>query len=245
MNWLLIKFLLIAAISIIPLDANALNENHDLIPINSEKEQVVGYLPEANITLYATQEGGNLIKFRLESNGNVLNFPDWKNVSNPAYNPKIYFNDINYDGSKELIIVLTNDYGTGVLEQNVHVLHKNKTNTGDTYKEILVDNPIAIIQKNVETTLNESEATITIGNEKTVIKIDKMGISPKQLFSEIFIGNLIEYNVLDDELTAIIGAQIAPVGGDIGSFFITYTFKDNMYQLKEMKFIPENNKKAP
>lgn len=238
MNWLLIKFVLIAAISVIPLDANALNENQDLIPINSEEEQVVGNLPEAKITLYAIQKGGNLTKFRLESNGNVWNFPNWRNVSNPAYNPKMYYKDINSDGSKEIIIVLTTDYGTGILEQNVHVFHNNKTNTGEAFKEVLADNPIAIIQKNVETTLNESEATITIGNEKNVIKIGKTGINPKQLFSEIFIGNLIEYKVLDDELTAIIGAQIAPVGGDIGSFFITYTFKDNMYQLKKIKFIP-------
>ena len=58
MDWLLIKFVLIAAISVIPLDANALNENQDLIPINSEKEQVVGNFPEAKITLYAIQKEG-------------------------------------------------------------------------------------------------------------------------------------------------------------------------------------------
>ena len=59
----------------------------------------------------------------------------------------MYYKDINSDGSKEIIIVLTTDYGTGILEQNVHVFHNNKTNTGEAFKEVLADNPITIIQK--------------------------------------------------------------------------------------------------
>lgn len=249
MNWLLIKFALIAAILMNPLNSNYLIECNESIPIQSEPELVVGNLSEDNITLYAIQKDGELKNFKLESNGTIQYFPTWFNVSNEAYYPKIFYKDINSDGNKELIIVLTTGYGTGNVEQNVHVFNKHKINIGEDYKEVfkevLVDNPLAIILKNVKTTLTKSEANITIGDEETVIKIDKMGIPSNHLFQDVDTGNIIKFDVINNELTAIIGAQIAPAGGLIGNFYITYSLKDKMYQLKKIKFISNNNEKAP
>jgi hypothetical protein len=131
--------------------------------------------------------------------------------------------------------------GTGLIEHNVHVFQKTKTNIGEVYREIIVDNPMAILLKNIKTKLTKTEAIINIGNEKTVIKIDKLGIDPKNLFPEMGIGNLVRFDVLDNELTAIMGAQISPAGGYIGDFHITYEFKDDMYPVKRIKFISLEN----
>lgn len=239
MNWLVINIVLSAAISLIPLEAIAIDvESLKAISIHNEtKEQVVGNLPEANATLYAVHRDGYLENFRLEANGGIQYFPDWRNTSDRAYGPKLFFNDIDSNGHKELIIVLTTGHGTGVLEQNVHVLHKSKTNIGEVYREVLVDNPMAIFLKNVKTKLTKSEAIIDIGNAKTVIKLDRLGILPNQLFSDIAIGNIITFDVLNNELIADLGAQVSPAGGYIGSFRITYILKDKMYQMKKIEFI--------
>ncbi|MBO0601854.1 hypothetical protein I2483_09290 [Sporosarcina sp. E16_3] len=205
---------------------------------NETKEKVVGNLLEANVTLYAIEREGYLEKFRLEANGGIQYFPYWINVSNEAYWPQLFYKDIIQDGKKELIIVLTRGYGTGVIEQFVHVLHNTETNFGEVYGEILVDNPMAILLKNVKTKLTKSEAIINIGNERTVIQLDKLGIDPKRLFSDVVTGSLVRFDVLDNELTAIMGAQTSPLGGYIGEFHITYEFKDQMYQVKRIKFIP-------
>ncbi|WP_107950723.1 hypothetical protein [Lysinibacillus parviboronicapiens] len=114
MNWLLIKVALIVAISQIPLETKALEENYESNFIQNESEEIVGNLPEANVILYATQKDGYLKNFNLKTNENVQHFPDWTNVSNEAYSPKIFYKDINSDGNKDLIIVLTTDYGTGI-----------------------------------------------------------------------------------------------------------------------------------
>lgn len=244
MNRLLMRFTIffVLLITLIPLEIRAYEKvdrkNYKTISVQNETdEKPVGKLPEANVTLYAIERDGHLEKFKLQANGGIQYFPDWINVSNEAYSPKLFYNDINQDGKKELVVVLTRGYGTGVLEQNVHVLQKIKTNIGEIYREVIVDNPIAIINKNVKTKLTKSEAIITIGNKKTVIKIDKLGINPKNLFSDIYMGNIVRYDVLNNELIAIIGAQISPADY-IGNFQITYTFKDKMYQLKKIEFIP-------
>ncbi|MDN4608669.1 hypothetical protein [Sporosarcina highlanderae] len=200
-------------------------------------EKVVGKIPEANIYLYATEREGNLEKFRLEANGVIQYFPFWINVSNETYWPQLIYHDINHDGKKELIIILTQGYGTGIILQEVHVLHNTETNIGNVYREMIVDNPMAILLKNVKTKLTKSEAIITIGKEKTVIKIDTLGIEPENLFSDVVTDNLIRFEVIDNQLTALIGAQIAPVGGYIGSFYITYKFQNGLYEGTNVEFV--------
>lgn len=235
MNRSLIRFTIffVTLLILISLEIKALANQ------NETEDKIVGNLPEVNVTLYAIERDGYLENFKLKSNGGIQYYPSWINVSNEAYKPQLFYNDINSDGKKELIIILTTGYGTGIIEQNIYVLHKTKTDIGEVYKEIIVDNPMTILLKNVKTKLTKSKAIINIGNEQTIINIDELDIDPKNLFSDIVTGNIVKFNVLNDKLTAIIGAQVSPVGGYIGSFYITYTFKDGMYQLKRIKFIQD------
>lgn len=113
-------------------------------------------------------------------------------------------------------------------------------NDGDLL-EILVDNPLAIINKNVKTKLSKSEAIIIIiiGNEKFNINVKKLKIVPSHIFENIAIGSTLRFEVIDNKLVAIVGATIAPAGGSLGVIHITYTYKDNMYQAKQINFIPK------
>jgi hypothetical protein len=202
-----------------------------------KNEKPILFLPEAMATLYyATERDGYLENFTLNINGSILHFSTWRNVDNPTYKPKLLYKDINQDGRKELIVLLTTDTGTGINVQNVHVIHKDWTSFEQIYNEILVDNPIAILLKNIKTKLTESEAIITIGDRKTIIQIDKLEIDPKHIFSDISIGNLLNFDVVNGKLTAIVGVNVSPAGGLIGYLHITYIFKDKMYQMKEITF---------
>ena len=122
----------------------------------------------AKATLYATEKEGFLERiltnFKLQWMGHTHIFPRWMNVTNRAFYPEL-FNDINNDGKKEMIIVLTTGYGSEDLIQEVRVLHIR--NNGDLL-EILVDNPMAIINMNVKTKASKTEASITIGNKTTI-----------------------------------------------------------------------------
>ncbi len=52
-------------------------------------------------------------------------FP-WMNVTNPTYYPIVHIADIDDDDKNEVIIILTNGYGTGTNEQEIHVLNKEE-----------------------------------------------------------------------------------------------------------------------
>ncbi|MEK4671327.1 hypothetical protein [Niallia sp. FSL R7-0271] len=233
-------FSILLMLILIPLETYAAEKGFYKIVTNenTKEEILVGSLPEANVKLYATERTGLLENFRLHLSSGDKYLPFWFNVSNRSYWPSLFYKDINQDGKKELIFVLTTGYGNDTVKQNVHVFHEIKTDLGNAYEETLVDNPMAIILKNVKTNLTKSEAIITLGNKKTVIKIDELGVDPKHLFPDIAIGNITEFEILDNKLTANMGASVSPAGGYLGDFHITYTFKDKMYQVEKIEFIP-------
>ncbi|MBN8190582.1 hypothetical protein JI667_00340 [Bacillus sp. NTK074B] len=204
--------------------------------VNQSSKQLIGSIPDAKVNLYASEKEGILTDFKLQIDKDTLFFPDWVNVSNPTYSPHLYFTDLNHDQNKELIVVLTTDYGSEVVIQKVHVFHKDN----NRFTEKVVEDPIKVINKNVTTTLSKNEAIIDVQNKKIKVNIDKYGIKPSHLFSNIAFGSVIKYKVINDKLVAIVGATISPSGGYIGEIFITYTLNKNLYQAKEIKFEPIN-----
>ena len=53
--------------------------------------------------------------FKINFKGGLYSRPFWISETNPTYAPQIIYEDINKDQKKELIIILTKGYGTGVL----------------------------------------------------------------------------------------------------------------------------------
>ena len=71
--------------------------------------------------------------------------------------------------------------------------------------------------------------------------IRHLNIPPEHLFEDIYFGNIINFEIKDNQLIANIGGQISPAGGYIGNIQITYMFKASMYQAKSIEFIPNEN----
>ncbi|PYF07880.1 hypothetical protein [Ureibacillus chungkukjangi] len=197
---------------------------------------------KVGVTIYAKMMNGLYIDFKIDFQGNILSKPYWMNTTNPTWFPEIIYEDINRDGKKELIIILTKSTGTGVLEREVHVFQIQQQRFDkmqiDVPVEVLVENPIAILLKSVKTELTPNQASVSIGDKKYTIDIKPLGIKPKHLFGDIYFGNIINFEIKDNKLIAIIGGQISPAGGYIGDIQIIYKYKDRMYQAESIEFKP-------
>ena len=90
---------------------------------------------------------------------------------------------ISIEMKKELIIILTKGIGTGVLEREVHVFQIQQQRFDkmqiEVPVEVLVDDPIAILLKNVKTELTPNKANVSIGDKKYTIDIKPLGIQSK------------------------------------------------------------------
>ncbi|SMQ81030.1 hypothetical protein SAMN05444673_4099 [Bacillus sp. OV166] len=192
---------------------------------------VIAKSDKDNITIYAKKMDGLYYDFKIDLKGRVFSRPFWMNVTNPTYAPQIYYEDINKDEKKELIIILTKGYGTGVLDQEVNVFHIDYNRFG----EVLVDNPLAIVLKNVKTRLTPTEAKISIGDKHYVVDISPVGIEPENIFNDISFGSIIKYEVENNQLNVRLASQVSPAHS-IGEVIIAYEYRDKMYQAKSIEF---------
>ncbi|MGD6853979.1 hypothetical protein [Bacillus infantis] len=190
-----------------------------------------------SITLHAIERNGLFYDFKLNFQGSEYSRPFWINVSNPTYAPEIHYEDINGDKKKELIIILTKGYGTGVLEQEVAVFHVN----GQQLREVLVDNPMAIVNKNIKSSLTKNKAVITIGQKSYQIDVKKLKLLPHTIFPEINFGSIIKYKVRDHKLNAILYPQLSP-GAFAGSIVIEYAYQEHMYQAGSIYFVSQGDR---
>jgi hypothetical protein len=187
---------------------------------------------KGDIVLYAKKrDGGYFSDFKLVVNEYVYSRSLWRNSSNPTYAPKIHYEDITNDGEKEVIIILTTGTGTGIHQQEVYV-YRNSNGLMD----ILVDNPLAIIFKNVKTSLSPERAEVTIGAQKHVVEL-KPPSSPDIIFSDIAFASIVDYDVKDQQLTVRVGGQISP-SRFVGDINIVYEYRDKMLQAKTISFTP-------
>ncbi|MDF2675293.1 MAG: hypothetical protein K0R09_3565 [Clostridiales bacterium] len=218
------------------LDFDYNSETSTMYIANKGKPQskVVATLKKANAVLYATESEGNLEKFIIDINGKIVGQFNWKSVDSPTYGPRLFFEDINQDGQNELVVILTTSYGTGILTTEAHVFHKINTNA--IYLEKLIDNPIAIIKKNVITNqISNNQVEITIGQKKAIDKINPYAK-----------GEHLEYSIYNNRLVAYVSGQLKPAPE--GAILITYEFKDDMYQAQSIEYVknqPDFIKNSP
>ncbi|WP_226670765.1 hypothetical protein [Metabacillus litoralis] len=198
----------------------------------SNQYEIVSKLSEQNITLYAKKSNGFYHDFKMNFKGEVYSRPFWMNVTNPTYAPELFYEDINQDGKKELIITLTKGYGSGVRDEEVYVYRYTNGLT-----DVLVDNPLAIIYKNANTKLTTKKAEVSVGDKKYIVDITPLEIKPANIFEDIAFGSITDYEVKDNHLIVRVSGQISPASS-IGEIVIVYEYCDKMYQAKSIKFQP-------
>ncbi len=195
--------------------------------------EVVSSLNKENITLYAKEVNGLYQDFKIDFKGQIYSRPFWMSVANnPNYAPEIYSEDINQDEKEELIIILTKGYGTGVLQEEVYVLGYS-----DGLVDVLVDNPLAIINKNVKSKLSTKEAKISVGEKVYTVDIIPLQIESTNIFGDIVFGDIINYEVTDSQLIVRVSGRISP-SSNVGEIVIIYEYRDKMYQAKSIDFQP-------
>ena len=208
--------------------------SHHIIARAEIKEyEIVSSNDEENITLYAKKMNGLFRDFKVNFKGAIFSRPFWIGVTNPSYAPQIIYKDINKDQKKELVIILTKGYGTGVLWEDVYVFET--MNNDLNVNELIVDNPLSIIHKNVKTNLSAEKAKVIVGDKTYIVDIIPLEIKQENLFDDIGFGSIIDYEVRDNQLIVSVVGQISPASF-IGSIVIVYEYREKMYQAKSIEF---------
>ena len=202
-----------------------------------EASVLLASLPEDQVYIYGDKNDYNKTGaydgLYLSMNG-VSRYYDWKNIGKDAFLPELILKDINGDGQKELVVILTTGKGTGVNQKTVHVINPQN------FAEINVIDPLDIIEKYADTSIVHENGSVTVtvrvNGQDSVITLPE---DYAQGWGEekAWFGSIVTYEVDGSVLKAIVPAQIS-ITVFAGEIVITYAFDGSQYVMKTIEYIP-------
>ena len=211
------------------------NPAYDIKDSNSifdvEEKNLVAEIPNSNIRLYFVKdnkESGMYEGFVLQIN-DAKKYFRWESVDN-NHIPKLILSDLDKDGKDELIVILNKGYGTGVKDEEVHVIKQELF-----FCEVLVENPSIPLHKNVRFENTNEQVEVILNNKKTVLSKKKMISASNQELSSGYgqhVGFEVKNNVLYARVLLGVGAN-----SGIGEFIIEYKYKDEIFLVQKIDFV--------
>ncbi|WP_156456535.1 hypothetical protein [Abyssisolibacter fermentans] len=142
--------------------------------------------------------------------------------------PELVSVDLNSDEKKELVIIRTDGFGTGIHNGKINVLDR------DSLDEIYVVSPIEIINKNIKSQLSLENIKLAIGNETISLKTSDY-TKGKEIYNSIEFGSEIYYLIEDKHIKSVVSAQIAH-GAYIGYIIINYKYENSQFVLDDIGY---------
>jgi hypothetical protein len=212
-------------------------QSHGNIALDSiydvDEKKLIADIPNSDIKLYYVQYDDSKGMYRgfVLQIGGVKKYFRWETVLNPSRKPRLILSDLDKDGEKELVVVLNKGYGTGVQDEEVHVVKQELF-----FYEILVESPLIALHKNVHIEKSTEQIMITLNNKKTVLNKKGMTSLPLEDLGAGY-GHHIGYEVNDNILYSRVLLGLGTNAG-VGEFIIKYEYKDEIYQVQSIDFIP-------
>ncbi|MBD7968353.1 stalk domain-containing protein [Paenibacillus gallinarum] len=195
---------------------------------------------EPNITLLPMKIGkyDYIEGMKLKVSGKTYSFPDWKGMWGWNYKPELITEDISGDGHKEIIVVNTLGYGTGLFNQEIKVWNPV------TLKEEKVDSLKKIIEENIEKSTikadkNQIQISLQIkGYKEPITQVIKDPYASEMSLNDgLGFGAWERYMVTDGKLMMRASANYTNTS-PAGDLIVTYQYKDHKYQADEIKYEP-------
>jgi hypothetical protein len=195
-----------------------------------------------NIFLIADKADGMATKnFTVQVGGGVdsvggeliYNFPNWYNSK---FAPKLFYEDINSDGLKDIIVALISGAGSGVSTKEIHVLNQVH-DPYRRYKEVPVESINDAVKRFVKMEQNSNEITLQIGKKKYLVDYLKFGYyTPVDTPG---VGSIEDYKPENGVLYGYTTVFVSIPEASIGSLKVKYHWDGKMYKAESVTFSEE------
>lgn len=194
---------------------------------------VISYLENQKTYLSADRlKDGMFSDMMLSIDGKTKRFT-WKTYSEIAFLPELSYADLDADGRNELIIILCENEGTGVLVEKIHILNP------EDFSGITVQSPLTALQNRVKSKIDESGVIITIDNQHPLEfaekEIDAKVAEKEHWFGNLATGAVIDYSMQGNDIVVRVAAQLSPAGL-LGDFNLKYEYKDQQFKVSSISF---------
>lgn len=195
--------------------------------------------PDTIITPMKVEDYDYVKGMKLQFEGKTYSFPEWEGLWNWRYKPQMIAEDLSGDGTKDIVVVNTLGYGTGLLQQEAKVWNPV------TKKEEKIDSLEHIISEKVNSTITPGKDQIVItlqieGKKQPIKQVIKEDIDEQYLFEKLGFGAVEQYEIKDGKLMMRAGATYWNTIF-AGELVVTYQYKDHSYQAETIEYEPYDN----
>jgi hypothetical protein len=160
----------------------------------------------------------------------LYEFPNWYN---DIFSPELFYNDINGDGLKDIIVVLISGSGVSLSTKEIHVLNQVK----DPYKrfeEVPVESISDAVKRFIKLEQKDNKITILIGKKKHIVDYSKFGYYTR-VDTPAF-GSIEKYEPKGGTLYGSTNVYITIPEAYIGSISVKYAWNGKTYKAESVSF---------
>jgi len=203
--------------------------------VNMLPYKLIAELPEANIQLLAKEEYGWLRDFQIKVGQKTQNFPEWESMLvTKQTKPQLFSVDVTGDGIEEIIVFLIKARGNGLYKNEVHVLEKTTNGEKLLVNEIIIEDPRAVILKNMKMKEMDNGIELIIDDIHALIPYDGSKQDANKI--KLSIDHFLKYVIDKNELKAIMLIERKD-NTYLGSLIVQYEYKNGILQGKQIEFV--------
>lgn len=160
----------------------------------------------------------------------LYNFPNWYN---DKFAPTLFYEDINGDGLKDVIVELISGAGSGISTKEIHVLNQVQ-DPYRKYEEVSVESINDAVKRLVKMERQGDEITVLIGKKKYVVDYLKFGYQYSD--DPPGFGSREDYKPENGVLYGYTTVFVTIPEAGIGSLKVKYGWDGKMYKAESVTF---------
>lgn len=160
----------------------------------------------------------------------LFNFPNWYN---DKFAPTLFYEDINGDGLKDVIVELISGAGSGISTKEIHVLNQVQ-DPHRRYEEVSVESINDAVKGLVKMERHGDEITVLIGKKKYVVDYLKFGYQYSD--DPPGFGSREDYKPENGVLYGYTTVFVTIPEAGIGSLKVKYGWDGKMYKAESVTF---------
>jgi hypothetical protein len=208
--------------------------------LTPDSAQRIATAPEYDtVQLYrGPEEDGLFHQAVLQADGRFAAY-NWTGSAADASPSQLYVQDVNQDGVKEAVVILTIISGTGTEVQNIHVVNL------ETLAEVPVEDAGHFVQSQASSKVDARDGQhpvkieVTFRGQRTLLDLKPSDFydDPSNFYSALDFTSYVVYDTSLNELHATVSGSVSP-SEFVGDFELVYRFKEGRFLIDQATFVP-------
>jgi hypothetical protein len=193
-----------------------------LTPASLKDTKVIASEPELHITIRGKAKSDGTYENMSIHTPTFNRVLDGIQVINPAYAPQIHSADLDGDGQPEVIVILTNGYGTGIDRTEVRVYRQNGT-------AIAVEDAQEAWHKHFQAQVQGQQIELQLNQQKMTLPTSILQDATISGDHAVEVGSVQQYNIVDGQLVVAGSVQVGMMD-ILGELTTVYQYKQGILQ---------------